>query len=184
MIVLDTDHLSVLQHHESIHAKDLRHRLEAMEEEEVVTTVITYEEQVRSWLSLIGQNSDVHKQIPFPSAPWQIEVTAMSPVRPLPDGNPITRAMNEYRFRLIISGPLAGQDTDEALLDATDALGDAGCDDCSISTHGQGLELEFDRAHQSLQEAIASAIQDVEGAGFVIESIQLDRDAVFPVGTQ
>jgi hypothetical protein len=43
------------------------------------------------------------------------------------------------------------------------------------------LELEFDRAHQSLQEAIASAIRDVEKAGFVVDSIQMDRDAVIPV---
>jgi len=65
MIVLDTDHISVLQHHDSSHAKDLRERIESVESEEVVTTVATYEEQVRSWLSQIGRHSDVHRQIPF-----------------------------------------------------------------------------------------------------------------------
>lgn len=84
--------------------------------------------------------------------------------------------MTEYQFRLILSGPFAGQLSDEELLDVTDALGEAGCDDCSISVHGQGLELEFDRVHHSLQEAIASAIHDVERAGYAVESIQMDRD--------
>jgi hypothetical protein len=73
--------------------------------------------------------------------------------------------------------------SDEELLDATDALGEAGCDDCSVGVHDHGLELEFDRSHQSLQEAIISAIRDVESAGFVVESIRMDRDAVLPVGS-
>jgi hypothetical protein len=89
--------------------------------------------------------------------------------------------VTEYHFRLTLSGPFPGHLSDEELLDVTDALGEAGCDDCSISVHGQGLELEFDRVHQSLQDAIASAIHDVERAGYVVESIQMDRDAVLPV---
>ncbi len=89
--------------------------------------------------------------------------------------------MTEYHFRLIVSGPFAEHLSDEELLDATDALGAAGCDDCSISVHGRGLELEFDREHQSLQEAIASAIYGVERAGYVVESVQMDRDAVLSV---
>ena len=35
--------------------------------------------------------------------------------------------MTEYQFRLILSGPFTGQSSDEELLDATDALGEAGC---------------------------------------------------------
>jgi hypothetical protein len=91
--------------------------------------------------------------------------------------------MTEYHFRLILSGPFPRQLSDEELLDVTDALGEGGCDDCSISVHAQGLELEFDRPSQSLHEAIASAIHDVEQAGFVVESIQMDRDAIVPVGS-
>ncbi len=90
--------------------------------------------------------------------------------------------MIEYRFRLIVSGPFSDQLTDAELLDATDALGAAGCDDASISVHESGLELEFDRSHHSLQEAIASAVQDVEkNAGYHVESIEMDREAVMPV---
>jgi hypothetical protein len=93
------------------------------------------------------------------------------------------RVMTEYRFHLVARGPFTGRLSDEELLDATDALGAVGCDDCSVSVHGRGLELEFDREHQSLQEAIASAIRGVEKAGFVVESVQMDRDAVLSVGS-
>lgn len=43
----------------------MRRRIELVENEEVVTTVISYEEQARSWLSQIGRYKDVEKQIPF-----------------------------------------------------------------------------------------------------------------------
>ncbi|MEX2139010.1 MAG: hypothetical protein WD894_07095 [Pirellulales bacterium] len=92
--------------------------------------------------------------------------------------------MPEYRFRIIASGSFTDELSDAELLDATDALGEAGCDDCSISVRGQGLELEFERTHQSLQEAIASAIHDVERAGYMVELIQMERDAALPVGSR
>jgi hypothetical protein len=91
--------------------------------------------------------------------------------------------MTEYRFRLILSGPFSHAVTNDELLDATDALGAAGCDDASISVHPDGLELEFDRSRPSLQEAIASAVQDAERAGFRVESILLDRESVVPLGS-
>lgn len=65
MIVLDTDHLSVLQHSDSPHSQELRNRIESVEDEAVVTTVVSYEEQMRSWLSQIGREPDVGGQIPF-----------------------------------------------------------------------------------------------------------------------
>jgi hypothetical protein len=89
--------------------------------------------------------------------------------------------MSEYRFRLILSGPFSNELTNDELLDATDALGAAGCDDASIGVHADGLELEFDRSHHSLQEAIASAVRDAERAGFHVKSIAMDREAVVPV---
>lgn len=89
--------------------------------------------------------------------------------------------MTDYRFRLILSGPFSDEVTDEELLDATDALGATGCDDASVSVHANGLEVEFDRARNSLQEVIASAITDVERAGFRVESIEMDRAAIVTV---
>jgi len=66
MIVVDTDHISVLQHQDAPGAIELRERLDSVDHNEaVVTTIATYEEQVRSWLSQIGRFPDVHQQIPF-----------------------------------------------------------------------------------------------------------------------
>jgi hypothetical protein len=86
--------------------------------------------------------------------------------------------MTEFRFRLIVGGEFSQNLTDEELLDATDALGDAGCDDALISVHPAGLELEFDREQTSLQQALISAIQDVEKAGYQVQRIEMDRDAL------
>jgi len=63
MIVLDTDHISVLQH-PSPAADELRSRILEVHDE-VVTTVVTYEEQMRSWLSRIGRTPDVRNHVPF-----------------------------------------------------------------------------------------------------------------------
>jgi len=64
MIVLDTDHISVLQH-ESPAADELRRRILQVADDDVLTTVVTYEEQMRSWLSQIGRTRDVRSQVPF-----------------------------------------------------------------------------------------------------------------------
>ena len=58
MIVLDTDHISILQH-DSVAAAELRKRLLAAGDE-ITTSVITYEEQLRSWLTRLAQAREVH----------------------------------------------------------------------------------------------------------------------------
>ena len=62
MIVLDTDHISVLQHRDSPQAETLRRRVLALPTDEVAVTAATLEEQARSWISLIGRYSDVQPQ--------------------------------------------------------------------------------------------------------------------------
>lgn len=64
MIVLDTDHLSVLQHQGSRADEQLRRRLRDTHQE-VATTIVSYEEQVRSWINQIGQQRTVTGQVPF-----------------------------------------------------------------------------------------------------------------------
>jgi len=86
--------------------------------------------------------------------------------------------MNNYNFRILASTPFVGDPTDDELLDAADALGEAGCDDAAVSVHAAGLELEFDRSAKSLLHALASAVHDVRRAGFAVKSIELDPDAV------
>jgi tRNA(fMet)-specific endonuclease VapC len=63
MILLDTDHLSVLTD-----ARDPRHellsrRLEAAEQP-VACTIISVEEVFRGWLAFVGRQRDVHRQVP------------------------------------------------------------------------------------------------------------------------
>jgi tRNA(fMet)-specific endonuclease VapC len=66
MIVLDTDHISVLQHRDAPTATALRERFQLLPGgETVVTTAITVEEQTRSWLGLIRRYIEVHRQIPY-----------------------------------------------------------------------------------------------------------------------
>lgn len=65
MIVLDSDHISVLQHRDWPHAEALRQRVLALPTDEVAVTAATLEEQARSWISLIGRYSDVRQQVAY-----------------------------------------------------------------------------------------------------------------------
>ena len=83
--------------------------------------------------------------------------------------------MSEYRFAVIVpASPL----THAEILDATDALGNVGCTDASIRGHSDGMELLFERAADSLQAAISSAISDVERAGYRVSKVELEREAI------
>ena len=83
--------------------------------------------------------------------------------------------MLEYRFSVIVA---MSPRTHEEILDAADALGNAGCTDASIRGHTEGMELLFERTADSLQIAIASAISDVEGSGYRVSRVELERDDV------
>ncbi|MEI8374675.1 MAG: type II toxin-antitoxin system VapC family toxin [Planctomycetota bacterium] len=65
MILLDTDHISILQHAESQAAEELDGRLNLSPDQYVATTSITLEEQSRSWLNLIRRYTDVHQQVTY-----------------------------------------------------------------------------------------------------------------------
>ena len=71
--------------------------------------------------------------------------------------------MTDYRFSVIVPARTL---TDDEILKACDALGAAGCTDASVRGHAQGMELLFDRESKSLEDAIHSAVADVERAGF------------------
>lgn len=65
MIILDTDHMSMLQYRDSPQAFALQARLEVLPLEDVATTVLTVEEQMRGWLGLIHRYTHVHHQIGY-----------------------------------------------------------------------------------------------------------------------
>ncbi len=83
--------------------------------------------------------------------------------------------MSDYRFSVIVPAQTL---THDETLDATDALGDAGCTDASIRGHREGMELLFQRSADSLQAAISSAIADVERAGYRVSKVELEREAI------
>jgi tRNA(fMet)-specific endonuclease VapC len=65
MIILDTDHISALQYRDSPQAFHLQSRLETVPPNDVVTTIITLEEQTRSWLGLIRRYVDIEQQVAY-----------------------------------------------------------------------------------------------------------------------
>ncbi|ETW99069.1 MAG: hypothetical protein ETSY2_41660 [Candidatus Entotheonella gemina] len=83
--------------------------------------------------------------------------------------------MADYQFSLIIKTALMDHDD---ILDATDALGNAGCIDASIRGHADGMELLFERTASSLQAAISSAVSDVESAGYRVTRVEMEREAI------
>ena len=64
MIVLDTDHLSLLQRRDAPAAFALQARLEAVSDD-VVTTVITLEEQMRGWLAVLHRVPEIPRQVAY-----------------------------------------------------------------------------------------------------------------------
>jgi tRNA(fMet)-specific endonuclease VapC len=63
MIVLDTDHMSVLERREQPAVGHLLRRLAEWPASQVMTTVISYEEQMRGWMAYIAQARSMSHQI-------------------------------------------------------------------------------------------------------------------------
>jgi len=63
MVVLDTHHMSLLGWSGVEGSARLRARLAALQSAEVVTTIISYEEQVRGWMAYIGRLRSVTQQV-------------------------------------------------------------------------------------------------------------------------
>ncbi len=63
MYILDTDHLSLLGRASSMEAQRLRFRLAGLKSEERVTTIITFEEQMRGWMSHLAQARSLARQV-------------------------------------------------------------------------------------------------------------------------
>jgi tRNA(fMet)-specific endonuclease VapC len=63
MVVLDTDHLSVLERSDQPGSVASRARLAHLPPAEVVTTIISYEEQMRGWMAYLGRTRSVAHQV-------------------------------------------------------------------------------------------------------------------------
>lgn len=64
---------------------------------------------------------------------------------------------------------------DELTVEVADALYEAGCDDGSPGSCNGIVTVDFNREAESLGEAVGSAIQDVEKAGFAVARIDIGR---------
>ena len=62
MIVLDTDHLSVLKYHDSPLSRILEQKLDAAREP-IFTSIVSIEEQLRGWLSFIKSQLSVTRLV-------------------------------------------------------------------------------------------------------------------------
>jgi hypothetical protein len=77
----------------------------------------------------------------------------------------------KYEFSLVL--------TDREVTDEdAHKLFEAGCDDVSILTRDGVTRLQFDRQASNLDEALASAIQGAERAGFAVARVEIERDEV------
>ena len=64
MIILDSDHLSILRYHNSERALKLIARLNQATERPIATSVANVEEAMRGWLSAIAKERRIERQIP------------------------------------------------------------------------------------------------------------------------
>ncbi len=64
MIILDTDHLTVLKYARDDRFARLAQRMADSADQDFATTVITLEEQLRGWLAQINRFQEPVKQIP------------------------------------------------------------------------------------------------------------------------
>lgn len=65
MVLLDTDHLSVLEWQDSPAALQIRARLQQHTPEEVGTTIINFEEKMRGWMAILAKARKVKEQLEF-----------------------------------------------------------------------------------------------------------------------
>lgn len=63
MLVLDTDHLSVLEWEASSNTQRLLERLSLIAPDEAVTTIINFEEQMRGWLAYLSRARTLTRQV-------------------------------------------------------------------------------------------------------------------------
>jgi len=63
MVVLDTDHMSILERNTQPGSTTLRAHLAHLPPDEAVTTIISYEEQMRGWMAYLTQSRAVAQQV-------------------------------------------------------------------------------------------------------------------------
>ena len=63
MLILDTNHLTIIQRATEPAYTTLRMRLRQDTSREICTTIVNVEEQMRGWLTVLAQSRDVHQEV-------------------------------------------------------------------------------------------------------------------------
>lgn len=82
--------------------------------------------------------------------------------------------MTKYEFTLVLKGD------HELTEEMAEALYEAGCDDGTPGTCGGVAAIVFHRDAVSLEAAIWSAMTAVRKAGYQVDHVQIEADAVTP----
>jgi hypothetical protein len=84
--------------------------------------------------------------------------------------------MKTYEFDVVLKDVLEITDDD------ADRLFEAGCDDGTPACSRGAVWIHFDREAPSLEEAIRSAIAQVQAAGFKAAKVELDAESAVSTG--
>jgi hypothetical protein len=89
--------------------------------------------------------------------------------------------METYSFRIILADAdeIVDDMTQEKLLEMSNAVFEAGCDDSSPGVCCEVVHIDFDREAASLREAVESAVAQVESAGYRVSRVEPDELSVF-----
>jgi len=63
VILLDTDHMSILEWGDDESSSVLRTRLAASDDPKIATTIISYEEQMRGWMAVLSRARTIESQV-------------------------------------------------------------------------------------------------------------------------
>ena len=81
--------------------------------------------------------------------------------------------MKEHEFTLILTTEPSEEEADRLY---------GWCDDGTLYTIADVPQIHFHRTALSLEEAIRSAIGDIRAAGFDVERVEIEPDAVTQIG--
>jgi tRNA(fMet)-specific endonuclease VapC len=63
VILLDTDHMSILEWGDDARSSVLRMRLAAAGDSQIGTTIVSYEEQMRGWMAVLSKARTIDSQV-------------------------------------------------------------------------------------------------------------------------
>jgi len=84
--------------------------------------------------------------------------------------------MRTYEFDVVL------KDVAEVTDEQADALFEAGCDDGTPACCDGRAWIHFDRKSSSLEDAIRSAVNEIQSAGFEIAKVELDANSTVSLG--